>query len=47
MNPFSFIDAHVHTDLSADSQCPMEEYWAYLESGQAKAIGFAEHWHPA
>lgn len=46
MNPFSFIDAHVHTALSDDSQCPMEEYWAYLESGQAKAIGFAEHWHP-
>ena len=40
------IDAHVHTSLSDDSQCPMEAYWALLEDGTARGIGFADHWHP-
>ena len=30
MDRFSLIDAHVHTSLSDDSQCPMEAYWALL-----------------
>ena len=46
MDRFSLIDAHVHTSLSDDSQCPMEAYWALLEDGTARGIGFADHWHP-
>ena len=46
MDRFSLIDAHVHTSLSDDSQCPMEAYWALLEDGTAQGIGFADHWHP-
>lgn len=39
MDRFSLIDAHVHTSLSDDSQCPMEAYWALLEDGHGPG-----HW---
>ena len=46
MDKFSYIDAHVHSAFSDDADCPMDAYFALLANGTARAIGFAEHWHP-